>query len=174
MVKILLSAWRDVPNNFANIFKKPFVTNALDGSEDHLVSDKLFALIGSDMQKFRKELTGSPVPANLPTVIKKLIPPKGIRRNLGGSELLHYLEDDPYLFEEEEDGNAIDDTSDESGSDNENIDVEIQAEITPTVEFATTANSSNTIPSLTKVSDDPIINKSAKFLDAVQNVCKIN
>ena len=103
------------------------------------------------MQKFRKELTGSLVPANLPTVIKKLIPSK-----------------------EEEDGNAIDDTSDESGSDNENSDVEIQAEITPTVEFATTANSSNTIPSLTKVSDDPIINKGAKFLDAVQNVFKIN
>ena len=59
MVKMLLSAWKDVPNNFAKVFKKLFVTNALDGSEDHLVSDKLFALIGSDMQKFRKELTES-------------------------------------------------------------------------------------------------------------------
>ena len=54
MVKMLLPAWKDVPNNFAKVFKKRFVTNALDGSEDHLVSDKLFALIGSDMQKFRK------------------------------------------------------------------------------------------------------------------------
>ena len=96
MVKMLLSAWKDVPNNFAEVFKKLFVTNALDGSENHLVSDKLFALIGSDMQKFRKELTESPVPAKLLTVIKQLFPPKGIRRNLEGTELLDYVEDDPF------------------------------------------------------------------------------
>ena len=123
MVKMLLSAWRDVPNNFADIFKKLFVTNALDGSEDHLVSDKLFVLIGSDIQKFRKELIESPVPANLLTVIKKLIPLKGMRRNLEGSKLLGYVEDGPSFFEEE-DGNPIDDTNGEIGSDNENIDVE--------------------------------------------------
>ena len=109
-----------------------------------MVSYKLFALIGSDMQKFRKELTESPVPANLLTVIKKLIPPKDIRRNLDGSKLLDYVEDNPYVFEEE-DGNAIDDTSDESGSDDEHSDVKTQAGITPTVEVATTANSSNTL-----------------------------
>ena len=105
MVKILLSAWKDVPNNFAEVFKKLFVTNALDGSEDHLVSDKLFALIGSDTQKFRKELTESPVPAKLLTVIKQLIPPKGIRRNLEGTELLDHVEDDPYVLFEENDEN---------------------------------------------------------------------
>ena len=66
---MFLSAWKDVPNNFAEVFKKLFVTNALDGSEDHLVSGKLFALIGSDMQKFRKELTESPVPAKLLTLL---------------------------------------------------------------------------------------------------------
>ena len=38
MVKMLLSAWKDVPNNFAEVFQKLFVTNALDGSEDHLVT----------------------------------------------------------------------------------------------------------------------------------------
>ena len=27
MVKMLLSAWKDVPNNFAELFKKVFVTN---------------------------------------------------------------------------------------------------------------------------------------------------
>ena len=30
MVKMLLSTWKDVPNNFAQVFKKLFVTNALD------------------------------------------------------------------------------------------------------------------------------------------------
>ena len=80
------------------------------------------------MQKFRNELAESPVPANLLTVIKKLIPLEGTRRNLEGSELLDYVENNPYLLEEEEDGNASDDTSDESRSDNENSDVETQAE----------------------------------------------
>ena len=45
MVNMLLSAWRGVENNFAEVFKKLFVTNALDRSEDHLVSNKLFSLI---------------------------------------------------------------------------------------------------------------------------------
>ena len=169
MVKMLLSAWREVPNNFADVFKKLFVTSALNGSEDHLVSDKLFALIGSEMQKFRKELTESPLPANLLAVIKNIIPPKGIRRNLEGSELLDYVEDDPYLFEEiEENGNWTDETSDESGNDDDNNDVQMQTE--PAVEVITQANSSSTIPSLTNVCDDPLINKDAKFLDALQSV----
>ena len=173
MVKMLLFAWREVPNNFADVFKKLFVTSALNGSEDHLVSDKLFALIGSEMQKFRKELTESPLPANLLAVIKNIIPPKGIRRNLEGSELLDYVEDDPYLFEEiEENGNGTDETSDESGNDDDNNDVEMQTE--PAVEVITQVNSSNTIPSLTYVCDDPLINKDVKFLDAPQSVFEAN
>ena len=75
MVKMLLSAWREVPNNFADVFKKLFVTSALNESEDQLVSYKLFALIGSEMQKYRKKVTESPLPANLLAVIKNTIPP---------------------------------------------------------------------------------------------------
>ena len=58
-------------------------------------------LIGSDMQKVRKELMETPVPVNLQVVVKQLIPPKGMRRNdLEGSKLLDYVEADPYLIEE--------------------------------------------------------------------------
>ena len=168
---MLLSAWKDVPNNFAEVFKKHFVTNALDGSEDHLVSDKLFALTGSDMQKFRKELTESPMPAKLLTVIKQLVLPKDIRRKLEGTELLDYAEDDPYLFFEENDENI---NEENESDDEENSEVETQAEIASTVEIAGTAASSNTIPSLTNVTDDPLINKDAKFLYALQNVFEAN
>ena len=153
---MLLSAWKDVPNHFAEVFKKLFVTDGLDGSEDHLVSDKLFALIGSDMQKFRKELTESPLPAKLLTVIKQLIPPKGIRRNLEGTELLDYVEDDPYFLFKENDKNV---NEENESDDEENSEVETQAEIASTVETAGTATSSNTIPSLTNITDDPLINK---------------
>ena len=51
MVQMLLPVWQNVPKNSPDVFKKLFGTNALDASEDHLVSDKLFVLIGNDMQK---------------------------------------------------------------------------------------------------------------------------
>ena len=105
------------------------------------------------------------------TVIKQLIPPKGIRRNLEGTELLDYVEDDPYLLFEENDENI----NEENESDGEeNSEVKSQPEIAPTVEIAGTATSSNTIPSLTNVTDDPLINKDVKSLDVLQNVFEAN
>ena len=71
-------------------FKSLFVTNALDGSEDYLVSDKLFALIGDEMVDFRKELMSQNSVKTLKEVIRNLISSKGVKRkaNIEGSELL--------------------------------------------------------------------------------------
>ena len=52
------------------------MTNALDGSEDYLVSDKLFALIGDEMVDFRKELKSQNSVKTLKGVIRSLILPK--------------------------------------------------------------------------------------------------
>ena len=123
------------------------------------------------MQKFRKELTEPPVPAKLLTDIRQLIPPKGIWRNLEGKELLDYVEDDPYLLFEENDESI---NEENESDDEENSEVETQAEIGSTVEIAVKATSSNTIPSLTNVTDHPLINKDAKFLDALQNFFEAN
>ena len=38
MIKILVSTWKNAKIDFVAVFKKFFVTSALDGSEDHLVS----------------------------------------------------------------------------------------------------------------------------------------
>ena len=111
------------------------------------------------------------MPAKLLTVIKQLIPPKGIWRKLEGTELLDYVEDNPYLLFEENDKNI---NKKNESDDEENSEVETQAEIASTVEIAGTAASSSTIPSLTSVTDDPLINKDAKFLDALQNVFEAN
>ena len=68
------------------------MTSSLDGSEDYLVSDRLFKLIGDSMVSFRKKLIESEIPASLPAVVKKLIPPKGIKRkNQKGYELLDFV-----------------------------------------------------------------------------------
>ena len=88
MIEMFLAAWKETDVDFIAVFKKVFVTNAFDGSEDFLVSDKLFFLIGDEILQYRRELLNSEVPANLQAVIK-LIPPKGIRRaNIEGSKLL--------------------------------------------------------------------------------------
>ena len=80
-------------SRFFAVFKKLFLTNKLDGSEEYLVSDKLFSIIGSEMKDFRDSLIKSDVPNNFQGVVKQLIPPKGIKRNFEeGSEFLEYMD----------------------------------------------------------------------------------
>ena len=71
IIEMLLGAWKDTDVDFNAI-------NAFDRSENLLVPDKLFSLIGDDMLEYRRHLLNSDVPANLQTVVKKLILPKGI------------------------------------------------------------------------------------------------
>ena len=56
MMRMLLKAWELLDVDTEKEFKSVFVTNALDWSEYHLVSDKLYALVGNEMVKFRTEL----------------------------------------------------------------------------------------------------------------------
>ena len=89
-MSILLQAWKTLEFDTKREFKSLFVTNALDGSEDYLVSNKLFALTGDEMIGFWKELMSQNFVKTLIEVIRNLLPPKGIRRNANveGSELL--------------------------------------------------------------------------------------
>ena len=56
IMSMLSQAWKRLEIDNKRKFKSLFVTNALDGSEDYLVLDKSFALIGVKMVDFRKEL----------------------------------------------------------------------------------------------------------------------
>ena len=49
MMTLLKDAIQDVRINENSAFKSVWVTNALDGSEDYLVSDKIFSLVGESM-----------------------------------------------------------------------------------------------------------------------------
>ena len=55
------------------------MTDALDGSEDYLVLDKLFVLVGGEMVDFQKELMSQSSAKTLKEVIRNLIPPKGVK-----------------------------------------------------------------------------------------------
>ena len=92
MMSMLLQAWETLEIDTIREFKSQFVTDALDGSEDYLVSDKLFVLIVDEMVDFRKELMSrnSVKTLKVKEVIRNLIPPKGVKQkaNVEGSELL--------------------------------------------------------------------------------------
>ena len=59
MVQLLLDLWEENEVYYPSVFKKLFVTNKFDGTEDYLVSDKLFKLIGDDMLQYRRQLLNS-------------------------------------------------------------------------------------------------------------------
>ena len=80
VIRMTIAAWQNITVDCERAFKTNFVTNSFNGSEDYLVSGKIFYLVGDEMLKFREQLLKTPVPNNLKTVVKNLIPPKGIRR----------------------------------------------------------------------------------------------
>ena len=111
MVEMLLNAWGLLNIDYESVFKSLFITSALDGSEDFLVSDRLMTLVGNSMCEYRENLLKSKVPASIQEVIRNLIPPKGVKgKNVEGSELLDYV-DDPFDFdkldEEEQDEDDV-------------------------------------------------------------------
>ena len=69
MVNMTVKTAKKIDVNFSEVFKQLFVTNDLNGSEDYLVSDKLFDLIGEEIKDFRKTLLDS----NTPNAIQELI-----------------------------------------------------------------------------------------------------
>ena len=115
MINMAVKTSRKVDVSFIEVFKELFVTNKLDGSEDYLVSDKLFALIGNEMKEFRKKLMESPPPDKIQKVIKSIIPPKGIRRkNVEGTEMLDFpIQDATISIEQDEpEGSEAEEESD--------------------------------------------------------------
>ena len=52
------------------VVNKSFANSSFDGSENDLVLDTLFHLVGSEMLQFREKLVIEPVPPNLKSLIK--------------------------------------------------------------------------------------------------------
>ena len=183
MTKMIATAWNKLNVDHTRAFKTLSVTNSLDGSEDYLVSDRLFKLIGDSMVFFRKKLIESEIPASLPAVVKKLIPPKGIKhKNQKGYELLDFVcpddaQEDDYQnlldnlfksqinFEEESDGESSDGSSDEVPQDERTAAQPDESEIA--------ASSSRVVP-LSNLCDDPDVNKNSLFLDSMAKVFEMD
>ena len=162
--------------NFAEVFKQLFITNKLDGSEDYLVRDTLFDLIGSDMVEFRKKSMEPRTSDTIQAVIKNIIPPKGMRRkNIEGTELLDFALDDaviePAEFEkdsEEENDSKVDD--DEPSEANPQ---QVPAADDIPKEDSASTNESR-IAFLVDICSDENINRNARLLDAIQKTFNDN
>ena len=168
MVNITVKAEKKFDVNFSEVFKQHFVTNGLNGSKDYLVSDILFDLIGEEMKDFRKTLLDSNTPNTIQELIRKIIPPKGIRRkNIERVELLDFsVEEVSFEPEEPDDVDPISEEENESEVDDP-----------PELEIDQSENVSdnrNRLSSLVGVSNDIDINKDARFLEVIENVLADN
>jgi hypothetical protein len=80
MMTMLCESWQALDIDPKLALKNVFVLNALDGSEDFLVSDKLFELVGREIVDFRREMMQTPPPKTVQELVRMITPPKGVRR----------------------------------------------------------------------------------------------
>ena len=79
MMAMLVESWTSLKIDTQLALKNNFLTNNFDGSEDYLVSDKLFNLVGEDLLKFRKSMLQQPPPASVKDLIQTITPPRGVK-----------------------------------------------------------------------------------------------
>ena len=81
MMTMISNAWDSTTQQVDPIsaLKQNFLLNALDGSEDWMVRDSLFELVGEEIKEFRVNLMKSPPPKALRELISTITPPKGVK-----------------------------------------------------------------------------------------------
>ena len=158
-VNAFLAAHAKIDNEL--VFKQCFVTNDLNGKEDHLVSGRLFDLIGPEMQEIRKKLMDEKTPKTLDELMKTITPPKGIRRNTEGTELFDCTGDE---IEPKPSDNFMDYSSDEDSEGDENPNI-TEKQVRPVL-----PNPKIRAPILANICNDSDINEDAVFLDELQKL----
>ena len=121
IIQMLLESWNSLEIDETSRFKALWVTNALDGSEDYFISERVFALVGEKLQAFRRNLMLIPSPRNLKNLQGLITPPKGLKRKLGyKTSETEPVNDGDKLFDCEGNKLVINERNDEHQSDEEN------------------------------------------------------
>ena len=97
MMRILSESFEAVEIDVVTHFKSLWVTNALDGSKDYLVSERIMMLIGEKLKVFRKQLNKSENPKNFKDLLKLITPPKGVK--LKGEKTVVPVDEGEELFD---------------------------------------------------------------------------
>ena len=86
--EMLHASWKELTVDPVHAMKVNFLNNAFDGSDDYIVSDKLFSIVREEMLKFRKDLLTSTPPSDIKDLTSTITPPKGVtRKRKGESEV---------------------------------------------------------------------------------------
>ena len=80
IMRMLVESFDSLEIDVVNRFKALWVTNALNGSEDYLVSERIITLVGDQLKEFRDELMKKESPKNLKQLLRLITPPKGVKR----------------------------------------------------------------------------------------------
>ena len=138
----------------------------MDGLEVYLVSDKLYALVGNEMVKFRTELMTLRPAKTLKEVIRKLIPPKGAKRkgNDERIELLDYCEEEEIPLEELEQ-ECDDELCDDGEVENDNVAAEENHDQIGLIAISSTSKKETSLLSFTS---NPEIKKRRRILGQIQ------
>ena len=72
MMRMLYERWKKLENDYSIELKGLWVSNALDGSENYLVFEKLYTVMAEKMIEYRHELLQTPSPENLKSLLKLL------------------------------------------------------------------------------------------------------
>ena len=80
MIRMLYESHVSLQKDYAKEFKSLWVTNALDGSEDYLVSERVYKLARARMIDFRNQLMKIASSKNLKQLLKMVTPLKGVKR----------------------------------------------------------------------------------------------
>ena len=86
MMRMLVESNNNIDVDIPACYKALWITNKLDGSEDHLVSERIMTLVGQKLMLFRENLMKDASPKTLKD-LKLITPPKGVKRgeNANGS-----------------------------------------------------------------------------------------
>ena len=103
MMRMLKKSFGSLEIDVSSRFKALWVTNALDGSEDYLVSERVIALVGNKMKTFLNDLMKKKSAKSLKDLMKLMTPPKGIRRKNLNNDMMVPPDEGDELFDSEGD-----------------------------------------------------------------------
>ena len=88
MMRMLVESNDSIIVDIPARYKALWVTNNLDGSDDHLVSERIITLVGQKLMLFRENLMKERSPTNLKDMLKLITPPKGVKRAKGKNDVV--------------------------------------------------------------------------------------
>ena len=164
MMRMLSESFEAVEIDVVTHFKSLWVTNALDGSEDYLVSERIMMLVGEKLKVFRKQLNKAESPKNLKDLLKLITPPKVVKRK--SKKTAVPVDEGEELFDcdgEELNHEPLPESDDSDQDDEENGDPDNEGEQSQTENQQTTTAAPVLLASIVK--DNPELKKDAIFLD---------